>query len=665
MQNNEFDSNSGAYYLIESKLSTNLSIWNSHILNTSQNTIELKNRSMLNSAVNQNQSKRIRSNKFLIGIDDEPKVSENPQEHELIENFGYKRVSSSATHNWHMETAKLNGLNMFDLNTINSTFQQNATQIPSTFSLTNSNEQTATLMAHPPEIIEEPSQQENVDEDEDEEMPIDDLGRDYLSRYNAIRRHTIATNLDENLMDQRDKDILKSTECLLQLNPFNQSLFNNSNFTSDLSTNSSNFNSSFAAHHTSSGASFCDESRVTSSHPTTISACSKEPSNSCHSINNREPVVKFSETTSTAYEQQTTIGVQDFPLGSSSTLNFTSNLVENQPANIPISFSNSNSSCAPSNRRNLTHFLNNQYHKTNRSTRYNQNMPHQVQQPQHFLGVVDQHINAHNTNGRRASDGGSNISLFNQYYTLKNLYNNNNACGTTALMHNVQNKHVISRTVLNSNESINEIKSSLRNGNLSESNSNDDSFQQAQFQLTNQSNELSQNGQNELSDMSAQIPPSQFPPNMFKSRGSITSGIPIISNSSNNMSAQMSMASQSSEDEESQVTSTSQMNLNNSYTSQQQSCMKSQRRTSRSRHEPYDTTAGGGGITCGLLLNPNQTSPPYRSTTRREREQSFGGCSYQQSGADFSIHRTSEPNPLDLIYANRYVCTIFRLSTFN
>lgn len=52
--------------------------------------------------------------------------------------------------------------------------------------------------------------------DEEDEMPIEDLGRDYLSKYNSIRRHTIATNEDNNMLDQSN-NIMKSTECLLDL----------------------------------------------------------------------------------------------------------------------------------------------------------------------------------------------------------------------------------------------------------------------------------------------------------------------------------------------------------------------------------------------------------------------------------------------------------------
>lgn len=50
--------------------------------------------------------------------------------------------------------------------------------------------------------------------DEDEMPPIEELGRDYLSRYNSIRRHTIATNEDNEMLGQSN-NIMKSTECLL------------------------------------------------------------------------------------------------------------------------------------------------------------------------------------------------------------------------------------------------------------------------------------------------------------------------------------------------------------------------------------------------------------------------------------------------------------------
>lgn len=58
------------------------------------------------------------------------------------------------------------------------------------------------------------STETNSNCDEDEMPPIEELGRDYLSRYNSIRRHTIATNEDNEMLGQSN-NIMKSTECLL------------------------------------------------------------------------------------------------------------------------------------------------------------------------------------------------------------------------------------------------------------------------------------------------------------------------------------------------------------------------------------------------------------------------------------------------------------------
>jgi hypothetical protein len=90
--------------------------------------------------------------------------------------------------------------------------------------------------------------------DEDDEMPIEELGRDYLFRYNAIRRHTIGTNFDNN----QSNYIVKSTECLpmLQVNDnlpkssrkSNVNTNSNENLPNDLirySNNSDLFNNSF------------------------------------------------------------------------------------------------------------------------------------------------------------------------------------------------------------------------------------------------------------------------------------------------------------------------------------------------------------------------------------------------------------------------------------
>ena len=187
--------------------------------------------------------------------------------------------------------------------------------------------------------------------------------------------------------------------------------------------------------------------------------------------------------------------------------------------------------------------------------------------------------------GRRASDGGSNISLFNQFYSLKNAYcnnnNNNNQCSST-------------------------------NNNSDESNNNDS---------------MAENGQSN-------------PPVSFQSRGSITSGIPIFPAVQQPPSPNPGYAAGASSEDEDANMSTS-------------SAIKYQRKM-RSRHEPYTAEKSSSSGSGSLSSAPSQTSPTYKM---RQREQSFSGTNsppqHYLERYNGRTHRRSEPNALDLIYANR------------
>lgn len=200
------------------------------------------------------------------------------------------------------------------------------------------------------------------------------------------------------------------------------------------------------------------------------------------------------------------------------------------------------------------------------------------------------------SNGRRASDGGSNISLFNQFYSLKNGY------------------HLANRR---NNPNCDSIRSSF---------TNEDSYNhEDEAELNNIAPDDKDNSNDDEIDNDANYPPTS---KIFQSRGSITSGIPIFSVTSAQGNTNTTLGSQSSgEDEE-----VSPYNGSNS--------MKFQRRSSKSRHEPYMDNSSVGYVS-------NQSSPPYRS---RQRE-SFSGTNNER----FSnrAHRGSEPNALDLIFANR------------
>ena len=126
------------------------------------------------------------------------------------------------------------------------------------------------------------------------------------------------------------------------------------------------------------------------------------------------------------------------------------------------------------------------------------------------------------------------------------------------------------------------------------------------------------------------------PPISYQSRGSITSGMPVVSNGQSTSSSYATCVS--SEDEESGVSSCN--------------AMKYQRKT-RSRHEPYlaSSEKSSAPVQAGAL---SQTSPNYRS---RQREQSFSGTNsptqHMLDRYNGKSQRRSEPNALDLIYAHR------------
>lgn len=78
--------------------------------------------------------------------------------------------------------------------------------------------------------------------------------------------------------------------------------------------------------------------------------------------------------------------------------------------------------------------------------------------------------------------------------------------------------------------------------------------------------------------------------------------------------------------------------------------MKFQRRSSKSRHEPYLDSSAIGPASSNYAHISNQSSPPYRS---RQRESFSGGGGTSNERYSNRSHRGSEPNPLELIFANR------------
>jgi hypothetical protein len=289
--------------------------------------------------------------------------------------------------------------------------------------------------------------------------------------------------------------------------------------------------------------------------------------------------------------------------------------------------------------------------------------------------VVNQHhlapppSSAHNI--RRASDGGSNISLFSQFYSLKSPFLLNN----------------------NTNQLADGSSSRLQESNASftenySSNNNDTSAA-----TTEESSETCSNG--ECGSLQPQMPMS-----FYKPRGSITSGIPIINlQLSNNQSAGSN--NHSSEEEEEPATLTNSNTENNSSSNSNSNYfygdrgtngnMKYQRKNSKTRHEPYldalssyaqtstptsqfNLNGGNGGkispagsMTSFRNIAPTSAIGATTGSMIRQRKQSYGDTNstlasfaagsmnaehYASTGRAF-VHRASEPvNQLELICAH-------------
>ena len=378
-------------------------------------------------------------------------------------------------------------------------------------------------------------------------MPIEELGRDYLCRYNAIRRHTIGTNFDNN----QSNYIVKSTECLLMLqeNDSNQSKNTKSivNINENYDYKSFNANSdpvtkisSFTVQYNKSIEQLKQQPQVD------ISESIKNSFNSISLLHNQQEKNRLQEMISIDSKY-----LHPFPSTQTKEENKTKAFKQSNELNCSKKYIHQHR----------------QYHNKYRAKqiRLLNGSEQQQQQTQQETSLA----------GRRASDGGSNISLFNQFYSLRNVY-------------------------LKNTENDSQNQDTLNINNLGAT--------------------------------------------LYQSRGSITSGIPIFSTStqlaessrpeSPSLINNSSSACLSSEDDE--------MNLNSN------NVMKLQRKTSRTRHEPY-TELGSNN----LAKNCRPVSP----FTSRKREQSFSGSNspslHNFSDSFNKTHRGSEPNQLDLICTYR------------
>lgn len=442
------------------------------------------------------------------------------------------------------------------------------------------------------------NENESLDYYEDQEdgiKSIEELGRDYLYRYSAIRRHTIATNSDA--MDIREQNVSehnsnleesknnKNTECLSQSN---LSVLNkNSNYYEQYLKSNSSSNYEF------------------------------DLSEEAYLPNSENLQQKSSFTPSTSNST-----VDEY-----SKLNLNYFLEANQMQNNSLHQLANNFRTNFKKHHQLHH--NNYHYKTHRTKHIYPPPNEQNQIQQNNKNQTDFKSQIYNdfmapsylqppiNNGRRASDGGSNISLFNQFYSLRN------------------------NTILNSNNSF----------------------------LTDQefSDGAVESGDNNYSDSCTNLDLNKSS-NMNESfrhpRGSITSGIPIFTNLTLHSSGQATYTPQSSEEEEDNVQLNYNNNNNNSNCLSSNNSMRCQRRSSiKARHEPYMDSSTQNAASL-------QTSTfPYLSRPR-DMEQSFSGSSsnvtYVSPSANEKLfankthlrsrmHRASEPNQFDVLFANRLV----------
>ena len=414
------------------------------------------------------------------------------------------------------------------------------------------------------------------EEDEDEEMPIEELGKDYLYRYNSIRRHTIGPNLDNNKLDKSFNNIMKSTECL-QL------------YTNEISGSAA------------VSLSRNDFENLNINNNNNIDYCSSNNLNLNLSVLNTSPLTSGN--------------------------NFFNNnlLMQNSDQN-----NNNDSDMFNSNKKICNDESKKHLHQSDNTTSiYHQNKFQKIRHKPIIMNRANQY-NSNNQNpdysvqnGRRASDGGSNISLFSQFYSLKNinpqLYPNNNA---DHHHHHHQNN--------NDNENY-EINNFINNLNLSQS------------------------------------------------RGSIKSGMPIFSssssssspNSGNNISplvasAHSSNNSHSSEDEETSNGSSCNSNNNNNGNNffGSNNGIKYQRKSIKSRHEPYMDLSPNSPSLNSNFLTTHCHQPSGVMFRTRPREKSFSGTNANMNTNNNNSnnnscyfgrsHRGSEPSPLELIMANKH-----------
>lgn len=550
MVNHEFDSNAGIYYLLEARLNSNLT---PSLPSTPNNPMVVYR--PFSYDINNNTSQQASSYMEDQSIQSVFKPPITITDHDIDENveFQYNQIKRNKS------------------NTVSFSYEARQEEEKSRQASWSSHQQPAPL-------IHSEENEEEDDDDEGMDLPIEELGKDYLSRYNSVRRHTIASNTDNDKLLSHNNEIMKSTECLLH--KLNENLLGSCNQGSSSNNN------------------LDEEDQEDNDNDEEL-----DENNDDETVNSASKYKKSSHPTS----------------GRNSATNKARHQLQLPAVNMNNGFLSPNYHNHFHHQQRKTRFKHHHHYRNKFHGGEKQSPPQQ--QSSLSSTSAGSSTTGSGSSGRRASDGGSNISLFSQFYSLKNPFLNTNNP-------NNPNQTTLLPTTTNTTSSM----------------QNDDA----------KSNSLEE---------SLEKPATAT----FYKRGSITSGIPIFNLQINN-----SHHSSEEDDETSVVNATSSSSVNpaaatNYFYGNGNNNMKyQQRRNSKSsRHEPYLDAFNTSPNSSSSLIASNtnttggQISPVgsfSRSITGRPREPSFSSTSNNTGNsiyANLIQHRSSEPpGQLELILAN-------------
>lgn len=197
VRNKEFDSNAAIYYLLQSRISNTINTNSEHLRKMPRTLTNPLNRSIFECSNFEEMNKNFSRNNLSTGMKDIPMsdcdecINSDSSFTTTAENEGLKISPTTTT------TTPL--INMSHVNSVSIN-----TELNTSLEVTNDDRHKLT---------------DDEEDEKDDGMLIEQLGRDYLSRNNALRRHTIGTNVN----DSGSSDIIKSVECFFIPNQTDES----------------------------------------------------------------------------------------------------------------------------------------------------------------------------------------------------------------------------------------------------------------------------------------------------------------------------------------------------------------------------------------------------------------------------------------------------------